>query len=72
VTSKAKKDVRPGTVALMVLKTLDLMGPQHGWGIARRIELRRTGPIAIDARGRLLHQVRDAHSGHRDRSFRSW
>ena len=27
-----------GTLALMVLKTLDLLGPQHGWGIARRIE----------------------------------
>jgi transcriptional regulator len=27
-----------GTLALMVLKTLDVLGPQHGWGIARRIE----------------------------------
>ena len=27
-----------GTLALMVLKTLDTMGPQHGYGLARRIE----------------------------------
>jgi len=33
-----KSDVRQGTLALMVLKTLELLGPQHGWGIARRIE----------------------------------
>ena len=35
---KEKPDVLQGTLALMVLKTLDLLGPQHGWGIARRIE----------------------------------
>jgi PadR family transcriptional regulator PadR len=33
-----KTDVRQGTLALMVLKTLDVLGPQHGFGIARRIE----------------------------------
>ena len=33
-----KKDVWQGTLALMVLKTLDSMGPLHGYGIARRIE----------------------------------
>ena len=33
-----KKDVWQGTLALMVLKTLDAMGPLHGYGIARRIE----------------------------------
>ena len=35
---KEKPDVLQGTLALMVLKTLDLLGPQHGYGIARRIE----------------------------------
>ncbi|MGB6130585.1 MAG: PadR family transcriptional regulator [Acidobacteriaceae bacterium] len=35
---KSKKDVQPGTLALMVLKTLDVLGPLHGYGIARRIE----------------------------------
>jgi len=33
-----KSDVQQGTLALMVLKTLDLLGPLHGYGIARRIE----------------------------------
>jgi PadR family transcriptional regulator PadR len=33
-----KPDVQQGTLALMVLKTLDVLGPQHGYGIARRIE----------------------------------
>ena len=33
-----KKDVWQGTLALMVLKTLQTMGPMHGYGIARRIE----------------------------------
>lgn len=33
-----KADVRQGTLALMVLKTLHVLGPQHGFGIARRIE----------------------------------
>ncbi len=35
---KRKKDVQQGTLALMVLKTLDLLQPLHGYGIARRIE----------------------------------
>jgi len=33
-----KTDVWQGTLALMVLKTLESMGPLHGYGIARRIE----------------------------------
>src|SRR5579872_6303335 len=33
-----KTDVWQGTLALMVLKTIEMMGPQHGYGIARRIE----------------------------------
>ena len=35
---EAKKDVQQGTLALMVLKTLDVLGPLHGYGVARRIE----------------------------------
>jgi PadR family transcriptional regulator, regulatory protein PadR len=35
---KEETDVLQGTLALMVLKTLDVLGPQHGYGIARRIE----------------------------------
>ena len=33
-----KTDVWQGTLALMVLRTLETMGPLHGYGIARRIE----------------------------------
>jgi PadR family transcriptional regulator PadR len=33
-----KSDVWQGTLALMVLKTLDTLGAMHGYGIARRIE----------------------------------
>ena len=33
-----KADVWQGTLALMILKTLETMGPLHGYGIARRIE----------------------------------
>ncbi len=33
-----KTDVWQGTLALMVLKTLETLGPVHGYGIARRIE----------------------------------
>src|ERR671922_2509975 len=33
-----KTDVWQGTLALMILKTLETLGPQHGYGIARRIE----------------------------------
>ena len=33
-----KLDVQQGTLALMVLKTLDVLGTLHGYGIARRIE----------------------------------
>ena len=35
---KEKADVPQGTLALMALKTLDVLGPLHGYGIARRIE----------------------------------
>src|SRR5215471_3405893 len=33
-----KKDIRQGTLALMILKTLEAMGSLHAYGIARRIE----------------------------------
>ena len=35
---KERLEVLQGTLDLMVLQTLDSMGPQHGYGIARRIE----------------------------------
>jgi PadR family transcriptional regulator, regulatory protein PadR len=35
---ETKSDILQGTLDLMVLQTLEAMGPQHGYGIARRIE----------------------------------
>ena len=35
---KKTTDVHRGTLTLMVLKTLDVLGPLHGYGLARRIE----------------------------------
>jgi PadR family transcriptional regulator, regulatory protein PadR len=43
-----KADVWQGTLALMVLKTLEAMGPQHGYGIARRIEQTSGNLLALN------------------------
>lgn len=43
-----KSDVWQGTLALMVLKTLETMGPLHGYGIARRIEQTSGNRLAIN------------------------
>jgi PadR family transcriptional regulator, regulatory protein PadR len=43
-----KTDVWQGTLALMILKTLDTMGPQHGYGIARRIEETSGQQLAVN------------------------
>jgi transcriptional regulator len=43
-----KTDVPYGTLDLMVLKTLDAMGPLHGFGIARRIEQMASGSLALN------------------------
>ena len=38
MAEKSKSDILQGTLDLLVLKTLETLGPQHGFGIARRIE----------------------------------
>lgn len=43
-----KTDVWQGTLALMVLKTLETMGPLHGYGIARRIEQTSGDRLALN------------------------
>ncbi len=43
-----KKDVWQGTLAVMVLKTLDTLGPLHGYGIARRIEQTSGDLLAVN------------------------
>ena len=43
-----KADVWQGTLALMILKTLEAMGPMHGYGIARRIEQTSGDLLAVN------------------------
>ncbi len=43
-----RTDVLQGTLALMVLKTLQTLGPQHGYGIARRIEQVSEGALQLN------------------------
>lgn len=43
-----KADVMQGTLALMVLRTLDVLGDLHGYGIARRIEQISGGLLAVN------------------------
>ena len=43
-----KADVWQGTLALMVLKTIEVMGPLHGYGIARRIEQTSGGALSVN------------------------
>src|SRR5436305_5765292 len=43
-----KADVWQGTLALMVLKTIEAMGPLHGYGIARRIEQTSGDMLALN------------------------
>jgi PadR family transcriptional regulator PadR len=45
---KEKIDVWQGTLALMILKTLSVLGPLHGYGIARRIEQTSGNLLAIN------------------------
>jgi Transcriptional regulator PadR-like family len=44
----SKTDVWQGTLALMVLKTLETLGPMHGYGIARRIEQTSGDALALN------------------------
>jgi PadR family transcriptional regulator PadR len=46
--NNAKTDVWQGTLAMMVLKTLETMGPQHGYGIARRIEQTSNDQLSLN------------------------
>jgi PadR family transcriptional regulator PadR len=43
-----RSDVKQGTLALMVLKTLEALGPLHGYGIARRIEQTSGDLLAVN------------------------
>ena len=43
-----RADIWQGTLALMILKTIETMGPQHGYGIARRIEQTSGDRLALN------------------------
>jgi transcriptional regulator len=45
---ETKSDILQGTLDLMVLKTLDGLGPLHGYGIARRIEQVSEGVLSLN------------------------
>ena len=45
---KDRADVWQGTLSMMVLKTLNMLGPQHGYGIARRIEQTSENVLSIN------------------------
>jgi PadR family transcriptional regulator PadR len=46
--AESKSDVLQGTLDLMVLKTLESMGPVHGYGIARRVEQVSNNGISLN------------------------
>ena len=43
-----RTDLLQGTLALMILRTLETLGPQHGFGIARRIEQVSDGTLQLN------------------------
>ena len=45
---ETRSDILQGTLDLMVLKTLDGLGPLHGYGIARRIEQVSEGALSLN------------------------
>ena len=47
MSQQEKAEIRQGTLALMILKTLESMGPLHGYGIARRIEQTSGDALAV-------------------------
>lgn len=46
--TETRSDVPYGTLDLMVLRTLDLLGPLHGYGVARRIEQIARGALTLN------------------------
>ena len=61
--ARAKADILQGTLDLMVLKTLEMMGPLHGYGIARRIEQISEEALQINQGTIYASLVRLMHNG---------
>src|SRR3954452_1357115 len=47
-TGDAKADILQGTLDLMVLRTIQTMGPQHGFGLAKRIQQISEGALSLN------------------------
>jgi len=79
---KRKTDVPQGTLALMILKTLDVLGPLHGYGIARRIEQISRDVLAVnqgtlypvllklEQEGSIVSEYRASENNRRARFYR--
>ena len=61
--TESKSDILQGTLDLMVLKTLDAMGPMHGYGIARRIEQLGEDALQVNQGTVYLCLIRLVHKG---------
>jgi PadR family transcriptional regulator PadR len=64
-----KSEILQGTLDLMVLKTLDTMGPMHGYGIARRIEQLSEEALQINQGTIYLCLIRLVQKGWLDASW---
>lgn len=61
--AESKLDLLQGTLDLMVLQTLSVMGPQHGYGIARRIEQVSDDAVLLNQGTIYASLVRLQHRG---------
>jgi transcriptional regulator len=64
-----KSDVLQGTLDLMVLKTLESMGPLHGYGIARRIEQVSDDALTLKQRGWIKSEWGTSESNRRAKFY---
>jgi len=64
-----RSDILQGTLDLMVLKTLDAMGPMHGYGIARRIEQISDDALQVNQGTIYLCLIRLVQNGWIDASW---
>ncbi len=76
-----KLDVQQGTLALMILRTLEVLGPLHGYGIARRIEETSGNRLALnygtlypallklEQEGFVAHQWRQSENNRRAKFY---
>ena len=66
---ESKSDILQGTLDLMVLKTLEAMGPMHGYGIARRIEQISEDALSVNQGTIYLCLIRLVQKGWIDSSW---